>query len=177
MKRGLAYLLVACGLILIFTNATIAEAESYTIDMNVDITDAFYTNLEKDESSLEDDIVTYFNIDLTTEIIEEKDEWETVEFKPGENSFDNLVLRIYLKVSLVLPSGLSFKYELKVSASIGLNEYCIYFYNHALESGLYKVAILGYTSNYMFFDYDELIFDPPGGTGDSPPPSMIIFAQ
>lgn len=183
MRRGLAYVLVVCGLILLFSNATIAEAEGYSLNMDLDIHDAYYLNLETDKSTIENDIITYFSIELKIvdeeddeEEDEQDDENEDYEFVyPSIRSTETKVFLIYLTVKLQLPSKHTFEYELKISAKLGLNEYGIYFYNHATESGWYIVSISSYYQKASIYAYDEFVFDPPGGTDGGEPPSIQIF--
>ncbi|MCE7742842.1 MAG: hypothetical protein GOP50_10345 [Candidatus Heimdallarchaeota archaeon] len=202
MKRGIAYLLVVCGLVLLVTNSTLAEAESIAVEMNLDITDSFYTNLESNKNLPEDDIVTEFEINLFINKYEIHDEYDDDEYDDDDDEYDeydddeydeydddeydddedrisvyDAVFKVYLKVSLVLPSGYAYGYSLGVYIGLKTTDFTIHFYNHATESGWYTVSIWAYLDWFEISAYDELIFDPPGGSGETDPPEIAIFAR
>lgn len=123
--------------------------------ISVSILDAYYANL--DNGSIENDVFTQFTLEI---------------------SHDSSCAYCVLYISLVLPSGNQFTYYYivitKSTNSIGL----LYFYNHATESGWYKVRIFGVliTRNQISSCLASYSFDPPGGTpGDDPHSVSLIW--
>ncbi len=165
MKRNLAYLLVVVGLILIVSNSTVAEAEYYSINMDLEITDSYYTNIEDDKNKPDDDIIIDFEVNL---------EFYQYFYEDDNNNFIGTytLFQVKFKVQLILPSGFVYEYSFLLYISVGNSEFRIYLYNHATESGWYIVKIWGVLRYTHISVYDEMIFDPPGQTGDTDPPEI-----
>ncbi|MFX1423724.1 MAG: hypothetical protein ACFFB2_15545, partial [Promethearchaeota archaeon] len=116
----------------------------------IGIIDAYYTDLDSDETL---DIVSHFMI--------------------LSGSLRHQTIKIY--VFLILPSGFEFSYKwtiiMKESRYLGQ----ILFYDHALESGFYKLAITTkLLTGGSVFGTIEFEFDPPGSSGGGDPLAKLM---
>lgn len=129
------------------------EIEGESIELEIEITNAYYTATNKDK--IENDVIAHFNIDVDSE---------------DDYAFFEII------VALILPSGLSFAYEYAFNIEDdSFLEATMYFYNHATEPGWYIVEITGIiTDETITTGVESYTFDPPGESGDSDPLSVEL---
>ena len=136
-------------------------SQNKEIEATLTIVDAFYTDLDDDEVL---DIVAFFNLRFSS------DDCGTTDSENDDDEDKDRLYKVLLFVRLTLPSGYRFSYRwyLKIRDSFYSGE--IDFYDHATESGIYKLSILAILItggiSYGIVDYD---FDPPGGSGGGDP--------
>jgi hypothetical protein len=137
---GMTLLLVVIFPILNVTSETTIDIGA--ISMTINITDAYYCDLDGD--TIEDDVFSTFTINI-------------------ENEADKHFLFI-TKIVLKLPSGYHYNYYYKMDTSEPEYEYTICFYNHATENGWYTVDIfcLLFDGRHLGFGIESYTFDPPG---------------
>lgn len=72
-------------------------------------------------------------------------------------------------ITLTLPSGMSFTYGYQINTRLNLITFDNNFYDHALESGDYKVDVqIFLKTGGISYSSGSLVFDPPGHTGTDP---------
>ena len=125
------------------------KASSLEVDkpyIQIDIQEAYYADLEGD--GMEDDV--FVGVELSF-------------FGSSVYNFDYYIF-------LTLPSGAEFGYAVALAAHTDVAYLGNFFWNHATESGDYKVTVhtVLRTGGITLFT-DCVIFDPPGGTGGSDP--------
>lgn len=93
----------------------------------------------------------------------EDDVYASISF---ETNFKHPKIMVYITLTLILPSGLTFYYEIEEEAQNIDLLMDFYFINHAIEPGWYELIVTATTADMMDFEListDSLIFDPPGG--------------
>ncbi|MCE7735795.1 MAG: hypothetical protein GPJ54_13015 [Candidatus Heimdallarchaeota archaeon] len=95
----------------------------------------------------------------------EDDVYASISF---ETNFKHPKIKIYITLTLILPSGLTFYYEIEEEAQNIDLIVNFYFINHAIEPGWYELIVTAATGDMIDLGQistDSLIFDPPGGGG------------
>ncbi len=162
MPRNTATVLLLVGLVLAtMASVTVPVAASEVsvrstnkqVCVTLTILSAQY--LDADDDGLEDDVVAYFEIQLS-----------------GKERYS-----LELTLSLVLPSGNEYSYTYLVNTRLSLLECTMHFYNHAVEAGDYVFHahivshVGGVADGSVAYE-----FDPPGGSGDSDPCAALVVA-
>ncbi len=149
---GMALLLVVILPILSVNSETTIDIGN--ISMTINITDAYYCDLNDD--GFEDDVVSTFTIDI-------------------DNRNEEPFLFITWIV-LELPSGFYYDYCYNMDTSEDEYNYTMNFYNHATENGWYTIDIfcLLFDGRHLGFGVESYTFDPPGGDEGGEPSVELI---
>jgi len=160
MNKKIFTLLLLGVLILIpgvfLTQARVFKNPSITIT----ITEAYYTNYGRSTTNIENDIIVDFNVELIKDI--------------AIDSHAKVPNQLKLKCYMYLPSGQKYIYGFNLVTKDSFLSLRLIFYNHATESGWYTVEIHGSYFRTETVAIDSLIFDPPGGTDGTDPPSIMF---
>ncbi|MFW9993992.1 MAG: hypothetical protein ACFFD4_18250 [Candidatus Odinarchaeota archaeon] len=151
---------IICSFVLLFLVLfTISPVSGVVIQnrsaiLALTITDASYTVAGND--GIENDALVLFTITVT-------------ELRQSE-------IRFGIRLKLALPSGTSYIYDyLAICTSNGIYDLIAYFYNHATESGNYRVDI---TITLMRNSATEsYIFDPPGSSSGTDPLACNVLVS
>ncbi len=154
LRNKLKLLIISAIILLALVPASTAAVTDTTGPIKVEILDAYYADLDND--GLEDDVYSAVKVSLIPQ---------------GIQVYDYLI-------ELELPSGATFSYYYVIATNKQVVLYDNYFWDHATESGWYKitVSVVLISSN---FEYHEttLVFDPPGGHGGSEPPQFTLIGN
>ena len=184
MKKKLCYLLVFLGVVLVISNATTTSAYNLSFNIKTKILDAYYTNADSENSTLENDIVIEFlqEIKILPQITFDNDYYSDTDRDDNNDNyryFYMLKLNLILDILLELPSGLNFSYTLfmPVFVSIGVNKIyaTLFMFNHAIETGWYYISIESHLAYSNIVSDDSSIFDPPNGSDDEVPAIKLVY--
>lgn len=81
-------------------------------------------------------------------------------------NFKHPKIKVFITLTLILPSGLTFYYEIEEEAQNIDLVMDFYFINQAIEPGWYELIVTATTLDMIDLDLesrDSIIFDPPGG--------------
>jgi len=143
-------ILTAGPVIMTYADNSVTLTSDNTLnEVTLTITDAFYTDLDGDEVL---DIVSYFDLQF---------------IGVGRHV-------ITIDVYLTLPSGSTFYYEWLITTSLESITCRINFFDHALETGIYKLTIdVFLPKGGLDTGTCEYEFDPPGSSGGGDPLATI----
>jgi hypothetical protein len=151
--RRLTFLLAILVVLALCISAVDAQPRVATGEY-IQIVDAYYADLDGD--GYEDDIKLLVDCSFT----------------------DTDPSRVDLNIWIELPSGLTFNVRVSIyntPSEFLLNIDC---FDTAIESGWYTVTMLASVmgaGNGKLYITDEIIFDPPTGTGPGIPPSVNAY--
>jgi len=167
---------LAIFLVLALTASAAASTQltvnNQNLKIDVHITNGYYTDAQGD--GLQNDVITEFTMNLTA---------STTVYDALQNASNSFAMTL----QITEPSGLNFTYAYNqslifqlvtnttalLSQSLSLH-IKVYFWDHAIESGDYIFTVsISLAGSQNLNNSADLVFDPPGGTGGSPPTPTI----
>lgn len=150
-SKKVKYLFGTIFLFVLTVSSVGVMAEDVDAELDIDIEEAYY--MDFDNSGVENDVIVEFEVELEID----------------DDFSDSATIILALEVELILPSGLTYVYKLKMKIIEEETDAMLVYFNHATESGWYITAIRGTIVAFGITAYDRCVFDPPGGdNGDIP---------